>query len=232
MRQADEGVLIDFAMEYSDKRIVLRNDYFDFADSTLRVVKELPNVYFEYDHLIEPREEEVGKWYCRRPAVTFFELRSLLNFNPAFVCIAAPLTFQIEKVKRICGETPIRMIVNGYSETYPRPYKQVCATFVRPEDVVLYEGFIDTMEFGAHDLAQEATLLKTFQAGEWPGNLNVLFPKLGINIDNRAIPEDFGKARIKCAQRCMDNETCHLCENALQFAIDARAEHYKRLSSE
>jgi hypothetical protein len=73
--------------------------------------------------------------------------------------------------------------------------------WVRPEDVEVYEEYVSTLEFDnvLQDLKKESTLLHVYKDNvEWPGNLNLLFDNFGINVDNRAIPEDLGETRMNC----------------------------------
>ena len=55
----------------------------------------------------------------------------------------------------------------------------IYGTWIRPEDVKVYEEWIDVLEFITTDLKQEATLLNIYKDnGYWPGNLNLLFTNL------------------------------------------------------
>ena len=75
--------------------------------------------------------------------------------------------------------------------------------FIRPEDVILYESYVECLEFEEVNNKQEETLLHVYKENQnWPGNLNILIQRLNFNVDNRAISEEWGPARIKCKQRC------------------------------
>ena len=93
---------------------------------------------------------------------------------------------------------------------------------MRPEDVPIYEEFIDTLEFDVNDLKKERTLLKIYKEQYWPGNLNLIIDYLNYNVDNRLIESDFAKKRISCGQKCMRTGNCHSCDLALSLASTIR----------
>ena len=88
------------------------------------------------------------------------------------------------------------------------------------------------MEFGDLDLAVERVYVEVYNKQKWPGNLNLLLKNLNYNIDNRAIPEEFGAMRVRCGQRCMKNGTCHYCLNAFKFSTALREKHYEMQKQE
>ena len=92
------------------------------------------------------------------------------------------------------------MVVNVASPAYlPADGDGIQGQFVRPEDVVLYEKYVKCFEFEEVNNQQEETLLHVYKENQnWPGKLNLLIQKLNFNVDNRAIPEEWGPARIKC----------------------------------
>jgi hypothetical protein len=78
-------------------------------------------------------------------------------------------------------------------------------------------------------LKQEEVMLHVYKENQmWPGNLNLLIQGLDFNVDNRAIPDEFGQARIACGQKCWSTSGCHLCQIALQFAEQIRKEKLRR----
>ena len=96
-------------------------------------------------------------------------------------------------------------------------------TWIRPEDAEsAYGKYISAFEFNLTDLSEEATLLKVYKSGEWPGNLNILLKNFNINVENRALPEEIGEVRANCGRRCMESTNCHFCEMAVLFANSVR----------
>ena len=104
---------------------------------------------------------------------------------------------------------------------YMKRRSGVCGTYVRPEDVDAYGEYVDHMEFDTQDLKKEETLLRIYkQDKNFPGNLNFLLDYLNDNVDNRIIPEDFGKFRMSCKQVCQINNSCHYCPNTFSMIYE------------
>ncbi len=157
------------------------------------------------------------KFYWAYPITSFYELRGCLYLGVYEVLLGAPLYFDLSEVKKY--GVPIRLVANVCFDGYiPRP-NGVCGTYVRPEDVPAYESYVDILEFDTDDIKKEAVLLKVYQEDKnWPGNLNLILTNLGENVDNRAIPEQFGQARTQCRQNCQRNGNCKLCFTSIQLS--------------
>ena len=166
------------------------------------------------------------KFYWAYPITSFYELRGCVYLGVCELLLGAPLYFDLAEVKK--QGLPIRLVANLCFDGYiPRP-NGVCGTYVRPEDVPAYEKYVETLEFETNDIKKEAVLIKVYQEDKkWPGNLNLILTNFGENVDNRAIPEQFGEARTQCRQNCQRGGSCKLCFNAIQLsqALDrAKAE--------
>ena len=173
------------------------------------------------DLVPELKEEGLTKWYWSYPITTYYELEAIMAFEPTQLLLGAPLYFDLPEVKK--RGVPIRLVANRCYEGLLPHETGVCGTYVRPEDVDIYDEYIDTLEFyisGPMDAAlkKEHVLIDTYHQKNWPGNLNLLLTDLGENVDNRAIPEQFGEARIQCRQGCMRNSRCKLCKTLIKFA--------------
>lgn len=160
-------------------------------------------------------------FYWNYAVTTYGDLYSLLEFGVNQVLITAPLTFDLIYLKVLLvkyGDIKLRMVANWAYENYIPRVNGITGTYVRPEDIPLYDNYITTMEFYSDNLAMEARLLSIYKEDkQWPGNLNILIHNLNVNIDNRAIPEEFAQNRINCKQKCMRDSNCHLCNNIFNY---------------
>lgn len=167
------------------------------------------------------------KYYWAYPVFTWYELKGLIDLRPAYITLGAPLSFDLIKVK---GKTniPLRLYANVAFDAYIPRKDGIYGSWIRPEDVKVYDEWVDVIEFVAEELSQEATLLHVYKDnGYWPGNLNLLFTNFNINVDNRGIPEEIGETRANCGQRCMSAGTCHFCETAIRFSNALRKKHFE-----
>lgn len=162
------------------------------------------------------------KFYWSYAISNFCELRQVVNLNPCYLLLAAPISFSLDKVKQIT-DIPIRLVANG---SYPYIPRKNClySDWIRPEDVQEYEKYVDALEFYTdNSLQRESVLFHIYAENkEWPGNLNLLINELHIDVDNRALPDDFGKIRSTCGMRCQENNSCHFCSTSMEFSTSIR----------
>ena len=179
--------------------------------------------------------EQGIKWLWPYPITSYYELHSILALRPAYVMLGAPLSFDLDRVRKLTDPlgVKVRMSVNqarpSYLPVVPDELSGVCGQWVRPEDVAAYEPYVDCFDFIDVDLKQEEVLLHVYKDnGNWPGNLNLLIKNLDFNVDNRAIVEDFGIFRSHCGQKCFSGHPCRLCLRELEFAKQVRKEKIRR----
>ena len=96
----------------------------------------------------------------------------------------------------------------------PAPFKYF---YIRPEDVSVYEPYVDYFEFFGK-LDRQAVLYKIYKEGQWLGSLNELIGGLKNEIPNVCIVPYFGTARVGCGKRCSYNKSCEVCSNIKNLA--------------
>lgn len=214
--------ILDYIETLPDKTIIL-----DIPTETLGIDWNLLQMYSEKIsfmvslhnlELVNKCKELNIKFYWAYPITSYYELRGIIDLEPCYIMLGAPLYFDLKKVKSITS-IPIRLCPNLAFEPYISRKDGICGTWIRPEDVETYEEFVSALEFRLVDFAQERVLYHVYAENKtWPGNLNLLLANFNVNVDNRAIPEEIGEARINCGQRCMIGSGCRFCVNAIKFS--------------
>ena len=166
------------------------------------------------DTFFAPIVQQNGfKWFWSYPVSTFWELRGLLDLGVSQVLVDAPIFFEMPTVYEWCkGKAEIRCIANQCYNKYMPRKDGVCGVYIRPEDIPYYEPFVSHIEFITETLTQERAYIRIYKdQGLWPGNLNILLPNFGIDVDNRGFDATFGKRRLTCRQRCQSTGRCRYC---------------------
>ena len=150
-------------------------------------------------------------FYWPYPVTTYEEMAALKSAGVSQVLLSAPLYFDLPTAAKF--NIPIRLIANYCQDSIFSDGKSgICGTFIRPEDIPVYEPYVKTIEFVSSNLNQEEGLFKVYKRGTWPGNLNLLLTNLNTHVDNRAFPEDFAKTRVKCKHKCaVPGSACRFC---------------------
>ena len=238
VRWEDRERIIDFVERIPTKEIILEvkgvPETKDFETWKMYHDKFAEFYIAAYDlRLVDLLNMEHIHWYWPFPITSFYELNEIVKLDPVYVVLGPPLSFDLEAVKKIIGEhVGIRMVCNNAKPEYLNFDKEpnFFGQYIRPEDVKYYEKYVDVLEFDhGNDLKKEETLLRIYKDEQfWPGNLALLIDNFNYHVDNRGIPEDFGKARTYCKQRCQSGGRCRLCKHLCEFSTALRKEKFRR----
>lgn len=191
------------------------------------------------DQLILGHQEYGYSVFWAYPISTYWELRSILNMGVSQVLLDAPLYFDLPKVKSICGDVEIRLVVNKCYNNYLPHENGICGTYVRPEDIEAYSAYVDHFQFDENlSLKQEHTIYNIYTKDKaWPGNLNILLTNFNVDVDNRGfelvVDEDddkfFAHRRMTCGQKCQGVSPCSFCQKTINFinVVQKEAEKQK-----
>ena len=156
--------------------------------------------------------------YHRVPAHSFFELRDMEQAGMCAAYIGAPIFFQTDKMNNFT--IPIHHIANlATPEGSLSKQDGVCGTWIRPEDVRVYEPYIDTLEFSGN-IQQEQALVRIYaEQHKWGGSLHDVIFDLEHNALSRMLPPHLIEMRMQCGQKCMAMpQKCQLCRRYFDLA--------------
>lgn len=92
------------------------------------------------------------------------------------------------------------------------------ATWIRPEDIVRYDGIVDVVKLATRQHANPDMVISAYERGSFDGNLLDLFEP-GFSpafyprfIDNSAFPQDWFDRTSSCARECAE---CGYCDHTL-----------------
>lgn len=222
----DKDYVLDLVEKCPDKTIILEWDGSNpewknwqmYSEKFAGFILCIQNLF-----LADILNQEGVKWYWGYPITSFAELQGVVALEPAYVELGPPLSFSLKKVKAVT-DIPCRMVVNDPKPLHMPVADTIKGQYVRPEDISVYEEWIDCVEFKTESLKEESAYFKLYsEQKNWPGNLNLIIKDLGMNVDNRGILEDFGERRANCGQRCMEGRGCGYCKLALEFTEKVRA---------
>lgn len=219
----DRDIINDFIEDYPNKTIILEipNDMISEVNWELMKMyneKFNNNFYLCLKNLndINLCKKNGIKFYWYYPVSNYYELQGVKKLGVSKVLVNAPLSFSLDKIKNL--GIPIRLIPNKAYDLYIPREDGVCGQWIRPEDIKFYEEYVDVFEFYAENISTEATLLHIYRDNQtWPGNINLLIRNLHRNADNRAFPDNFGKIRTTCGQRCQETGKCSFCYRTFDF---------------
>ena len=168
------------------------------------------------------------KFYLNYPITSYDELNTVLSLGSYYVKLGAPLFFDMDNIKKFFPEVKIRLIPNvAYDDKYIHE-SGLYGTWVRPEDLLLYNNYIETVEFQASDPHREKALFHIYiEEQKWPGELDMLITNFNGPGENAFISSEFSEARLNCRQRCMARQGCKICKRAMLIADRELIEDYR-----
>ena len=215
----DRKSIPDLILDYPGKEIILENPHSEELDwnelQTWRMLAKDDFVLCLSDpgQLIQAIEKGF-KAYFGWTISDYEVLNTVLEMGVCYVRVSGPLFFDLDHV-----DGKIRVTANITFEDGLVRKDGVIGTYIRPEDVELYDEYIDVIEFGDCDLKKEQALYRIYaEQKEWPGDLGMIITGLNHTGVNRMIHPDFAKRRISCRQRCKSGGVCLSCYRFLNLA--------------
>lgn len=215
----DRNIIYDFIEQYPDKTIMLKVPREDVDWEEIEVFAKKGDILCSLENIYDCTKcREIGaKYMYTYPVQTYFELQGLKDLGVHQAYIGMPLFFDLPKVKEI--GVSLRAVPNVAFEPYIPRLNGFCGQWIRPDDVGLYEEFIDIFEFHTEHLSQERALYRIYaEQHKWPGELHEIITNLGeTGIRNGAIYPEIAQVRLTCKQKCQSGHPCTLCERSLHF---------------
>ena len=248
-----EESFVKFLTEHSDKRIIIDILDFDTLKATgmicmFRDLKEkhnLTNWALRFNvssnrigeveqHLAEAKfsgfkdDKRKNDYFYRLYLETFEQLDRFLYMSVSDIYLTNALAFDLIRVKEkleYCEFPPKIRIHPNICQSYWGDEISARSFFVRPEDVPVYEGYVDVMELYAQTLEQLKAVnvyFDIYKDGTWMGDLKEYLIGCKDSIQNIHLTEIFGKRRLGCRKRCVENGACRYCYDLALLSNMAR----------
>lgn len=155
------------------------------------------------------------------PLNDMYSIEGAVRAGVTDIRIGAPLVFDLQRVRNfIDKEINIRVTPNVASLDGLPHENGIVGGWIRPEDLSLYEGLIDVVEFeNAQTSAREEAFYRIyFEDKKWDGYLNDIIVNLNLDykVSNGLITGT--SARVNCKQACLGKSDCRLCHTAFKMA--------------
>ena len=216
--------LVEFATAHPQKTMVYHPEYSsDLPESLYNSLPDNVIVAFEADKFTvwdcEIFNKDGKKFYIDEAIASFENATRAKELGVCRLNIAGALFFQMDKVKAY--ELPIMVDPRhfNYVDDFPGILDGPSAHWIRPEDVEMYENYIDTIYFEEVDENRLNALIRIYKdEKKWAGPLNMLIPYVDESVYNRMLNSELTARRLNCGQVCRTPVgACRLCHR--QFAL-------------
>ena len=225
----DKG-LIDFMKKFSSQRIILRVNPADFSHNEVRKLVAIKKQYPEYnfsvalayfDNTLVPwfRNESIP-FFIDKPCMSWEEFNYLIKEGVSDINISGPLGFEMSKVKRVLNSLDRKVIIRAVPNKVENMIiftPTLIGFYIRPEDVEIYEDFIDVLEF--EGLEHQDTFFSIYAENKsFIGNLKQCIYNFQESIDNKGLITWFGERRRDCGRQCLSGGLCKRCYTLVSLA--------------
>lgn len=216
--------IVDFIPKLlkKEQRANIRLNDIEFIEKCIPFLNKLKTVHsnfivqidfiYQKSYINLLQDNEIKFMFCNF-AKTKEEFYSMLKLGAEDIYIVEELAFNLKSLKPIAEKYNVNIRVFpdvaqftlGTREAVPA----ISTFFIRPEDIELYEEYVDIIEF-FHQDDKLSTIYKIYKEQQWLGPLETIILGAKFNIDNTTINPHFGQWRINCQKKCMF-EQCNLC---------------------
>lgn len=200
----------EFEKNFIDKKLI---EYFNSLNKNIDFAIKLSSYKKEIIDEIKNNGHNI-KFFISTFIKDWDTLMGYVKLKPSDIYIVENLGFELLSVSKLLHENNIRVrVFPNVAQSSWRKTPPLKKFFIRPEDVYLYESYIDVFEFfGKLDSIE--TYYKIYNIDKkWFGKLNELILDLDHEeIDSRFILPVFAERRLNCGKRCLKGTKCRVCE--------------------
>jgi hypothetical protein len=225
----DKG-LVDFMKKFSSQRIILRVDTWDFSQNEVRKLIAIRKQYPEYNFTVALNnldkdivpifQKENIPFFEDEPCQDWETFNLLLEVGVSDIDISGPLAFEMSKVKRVLSSFNRKVVIRATPNKvvkFREGTDDLVGFYIRPEDVEMYEDFIDVLEF--EGLEHQDTFFSIYaEHKSFIGNLNQCIYNFQKPIDNKGLIILFGERRRDCGRQCLSGGRCNRCYTLADLA--------------
>lgn len=143
----------------------------------------------------------------------------LISLGVTDIYIVEDMCFDLERVSAIAKKEDIQL------RTYANVAQSAWADsdgikkfWIRPEDIEIYEKYIDVVEFFGNP-QQCGVLLNIYKNNKrWFGPLEEIIIGLKHPIDSKYIVPEFAEKRVSCQKQCLKGGKCRICDRVVELS--------------
>lgn len=203
-------IALDYQKDNPDKNIYVRLPWYNEAMNA--VLLDYPDSKHFFNMLVNTWDVFYG----------------LAESGVSDIYITGDLGFELDKIQKIAHEREdgeyiqIRVFPNIAMSDW-KYLDDIKKFFIRPEDVGMYNEYIDVFEFWG-DLEKQDIYYSIYKKDkEWFGRLNEIIIGFDSLLNSKTTLPRFSKKRIKCGRQCLKGGSCHMCNS-----IEALSENLEK----
>lgn len=174
----------------------------------------------EKKEYIEPLKDAEIDFFFFHLADSWVKLNYLIKLGVSDIYITESIGFDIARAGEYAHTNNVKIRAFPNVAQKEVPVYDIYSFFIRPEDIPIYDPYIDVCEFFWKAKTNEQSVYYKIYAidKQWFGELQEIIIGLNQSIDSRHIVKQFAETRCHCRQRCLSGDICHICDRVLDLA--------------
>lgn len=229
-----------FIPAHLNQRIIVQLIEENNIDTIVNNLKKIISIYnenkdikfdiqlpFYNQKFIEELKDTNLKYFFKAAANSWDKFTGLMSQNVSDIYITDELAFELDKVAEIAHKNNIKVrIYPNVAQSRWDKLSDILKFFIRPEDIEMYEPYVDVCEFYGDKAQQIDTYYKIYQEDKkWFGDLQEIIIGLDSKIDSKYIIPRFAEKRIKCGKDCLKGGKCEMCKRILDLSEQLENAH-------
>ena len=229
-----------FIPAHLNQRVIVQLIEEDNIDTIVNNLKKIISIYnenkdikfdiqlpFYNQKFIEELKDTNLKYFFKAAANSWDKFTGLISQNVSDIYITDELAFELDKVAEIAHKNNIKVrIYPNVAQSRWDKLSDILKFFIRPEDIEMYEPYVDVCEFYGDKAQQIDTYYKIYQEDKkWFGDLQEIIIGLDSKIDSRYIIPRFAEKRIKCGKDCLKSGKGEMCKRILDLSEQLENAH-------
>lgn len=229
-----------FIPAHLNQRVIVQLIEEDNIDTIVNDLKKIISIYnenkdikfdiqlpFYNQKFMEELKDTNLKYFFKAAANSWDKFTGLMSQNVSDIYITDELAFELDKIAEIAHKNNIKVrIYPNVAQSRWDKLSDILKFFIRPEDIEIYEPYVDVCEFYGDKAQQIDTYYKIYQEDKkWFGDLQEIIIGLDSKIDSRYIIPRFAEKRIKCGKDCLKNGKCEMCKRILDLSEQLENAH-------
>ncbi len=210
--------IIEHIKKYEQEQRIILNvqmleDILDCKDIFIAAAGEHSNIALMGSTNQTAALKEVGlPWFYAEIVSSWDTLNGFIKQGVSDVYVGNEFAFNMAHIAENCHDAnvKVRVFANVAQTNCPMVEETITQFFIRPEDVLMYDDYVDVIEFYG-PIDRQDVLYEIYVKGKWIGNLNELIIGLKEDVNNTVIAGIFGTLRRSCGKRCAYSKSCGVC---------------------
>ena len=235
-----DDTLIYFLSQFPDKRIIISMTEEDIENIILSgafkekyALLENKNFAFLLPVITDENKTTISlfikelksnniQYFINEKIYSIDKVWELIDLGVSDVYICGELGFELKSISQKIHQAGINIrVFPDVAQSTRASGDPVTKFYIRPDDILKYNEYIDICEFFADDKIRDNLLYQVYaKEHHWYLNINDII--LGFEdyepISNISFPNQFGIIRSNCQKRCLKDNNCDLCHRCFNLS--------------